>query len=102
MYENSEDHMNEINNTATRIKQQEIRREVSNGVRFNDGQLPLWVTKSVHEESSLMTESNSRKLMPKGRWAQRVTPFSQDGILHIPSGRRDSCDRKREEVFSEN
>lgn len=53
--------------------------------RFNDGQLPLWVTKSVNEESTLISESNSRKMMPKGRWAQRLTPFAQDGILNLPS-----------------
>ena len=94
MYENLEDHMNEMNNVTTAHMKQEIRKEVSNGVRFNDGQLPLWVTKSVHEESALVTESNTRKMMPKGRWAQRVTPFSQDGILNIPSGRRTGTSRR--------
>ena len=84
IYESSDDHMNDVNMT-THMKQ-EIRGDVSNGMRFNDGQLPLWVTKSVHEDATLVTDSSTRKMMPKGRWAQRVTPFSQDGILHIPSG----------------
>lgn len=53
--------------------------------RFNDGQLPLWVTKSANDESALISESNTRKMMPKGRWAQRMTPFTPDGILHLPS-----------------
>lgn len=59
----------------------------STAFRFNDGQLPLWVTKSVNDESILIAESNSRKMMPKGRWAQRMTPFTQDGILHLPSSK---------------
>ncbi len=56
--------------------------------RFNDGQLPLWVTKSVNDDSALVSETNNRKMLPKGRWALRLTPFTQDGILNLPSSKR--------------
>ncbi|XP_065213511.1 WD repeat-containing protein 62 isoform X3 [Planococcus citri] len=98
MYENPEDQMNEIM-ISSHLKQ-DIGRDLNSDMRFNDGQLPLWVTKTENEESSLISNANTRKMMPKGRWAQRITPFPQDGIFHLPSGRESDGSKEDSSVDS--
>lgn len=98
IYENAEDQLNELD-ASSHVKH-EVGKDITNDIRFNDGQLPLWVTKSVNDESALIAESNSRKMMPKGRWAQRMTPFTQDGILHLPSSRESDGSKEDSSVDS--